>query len=199
MCVPCALCMVYLAQNTKDENLKPVEIAKILSIYSAVDLCSRLAIGFISDQKWIRRSAMIAISGCIVCVVSQFMSFYKTFPWLLFYAVIFGMVGGCYFAIFTALILDYFPLPKLNSIIGFIMLAEAIFGSSGFVIVGLLRDTTGSYVAPFHFLVAMALIGGLLFADCSLHWPFSQGEELYKLCFRSNPFRHLPIYMFVSM
>ena len=127
MCVPCALCMVYLAPHAKDENLKPAEIAKILSIYSAIDLCSRLVIGFISDRKWIRRSTKIAISGCIVCVVSQSMSFYKTFPWLLFYAVIFGMVGGCYFAIFTAVILDYFPLPKLNSIIGFIILAEAIF------------------------------------------------------------------------
>ena len=58
------------------------------------------------------------------------------------------------------------------------MLAKAIFGSSGFVIVGLLRDTTGSYVASFHFLGAMALIGGLLFAGfcggsfCFMSWCF---------------------------
>ena len=164
MCVPAALSKVYLAPHGKDINLKPAEIANILAIYSAIDLCCRLAFGFISDRKWIRRSTMIAISAFIVCAVSQFMSFYSTFSWLLFYSVVYGIFGGSYFAILTPLILDYFPLAKLNSVLGFIILAEAIFGSSGFVIVGTLRDTTGSYVASFHFLGAMAVIGGLLFA-----------------------------------
>ena len=60
--------------------------------------------------------------------------------------------------------MDYFPLPKLHSIMGFNLLAESIFGTSGYAIVGTLRDTTGPYVPSFHFLGALALIGGLLFA-----------------------------------
>ena len=177
MCVPGALSKVYLAPHGKDINLTPAEIANTLAIYSAIDLCSRLAFGFISDRKWIRRSTMIAISAFIVGAVSQFMSFYSNFSWLLFYSVVYGIFGGSYFAILTPLILDYFPLAKLNSIIGFIILAEAIFGSSGFVIVGTLRDTTGSYVASFHFLGSMAVIGGLLFAGLPVVERFHRSQK----------------------
>ena len=168
MCVPCALSMVYLAPHAKDIGVEPEGIAKFLTIYSAIDMCSRISVGFTSDRKWMRRSTMIAISACILCAISHSMIFFTTFTWILVYSVIFGMFGGVSFAIFTAVILDYLPLAKLHSILGFIILIEAIFVSSAYAILGTLRDRTGSYIASFHFLGAMALVGGLLFAGLPL-------------------------------
>ena len=92
--VPCVLSMVCIAPHAKDLNTEPGDIAKLLTINSAIDMCSRLVIGYISDRKWIRRSTMIAISAFIVCAVSRFMSFYTTFSWLLFYSVVLGIFAG---------------------------------------------------------------------------------------------------------
>ena len=47
MCVPCAISMVYLAPHAKDLNIGPSDIEKkLLTIYSEIDMCSRLVIGF---------------------------------------------------------------------------------------------------------------------------------------------------------
>ena len=177
LCVPCALSMIYLAPHAKDLEIEPHDIAKLLTVYSAIDMCSRLVVGFTSDRKWIRRSTMITISACVVCTISQCMTLFTTFSLLLAYSAILGIFAGNFFAIFIAVILDYLPIAKLHSIIGFIFLMEAVFVSSGYAIVGTLRDTTGSYNVAFHFLGSMALVAGVLFASLPLVERYHKSKE----------------------
>ena len=137
LCTPHALCMVYIAPHAKDMGVDSAGVATLLTVYSAIDMCSRIIIGLISDKKWIRRSTMIGITSCTVGILSHLMIFYTNFKWFMFYCVVFGLIGGTYFTLFAVVILDYFSLEKLQSCLGFTILLQALIVSSTFAVLGM--------------------------------------------------------------
>ena len=136
LCTPHALCMLYLAPHAKDMGIDSKGIATLYTVYSAIDMCSRIVIGAISDKKWIRRSTMIGIGSCSISLLSHLMRYFTTYGWFMLYAVVFGLIGGTYFTLYAVVIIDYLTLAKLQSSLGLTILLQAIIVSSSFAVLG---------------------------------------------------------------
>ena len=136
LCSPHALSMMYIAPHAKDLGVSSAAVAQFLTIYSAVDLCSRLIVAAIADRNWIRRSTMIAIGSCIIGIMAHFMIFFINYTWFVLYAVLFGLFGGIFFSLYPVVIVDYLSLARLQGCLGFTILSQAIFVSCAFAVLG---------------------------------------------------------------
>ena len=136
LCSPHALSMMYIAPHAKDLGVSSAAVAQFLTIYSSVDLCSRLIIAAIADRNWIRRSTMIAIGSCIIGILAHLMIFFINYTWFVLYAVLFGLFGGTFFSLYPVVIVDYLSLAKLQGCLGFTILSQAIFVSCTFAVLG---------------------------------------------------------------
>lgn len=136
LCSAHGLCMIYIAPHAKEMGIAPEGIAQLLTIYSAIDMCSRVAIGAVSDKKWIRQSTMIAVCSCIVGMMLNLMTFFNSYGWLILYAVVYGLIGGTYFILYPIVIIEYLTLAKLKSCLGVAILCMAVTVSSTYAILG---------------------------------------------------------------
>ena len=136
LCASCALCPVFIAPHAKEVGVSASGIATFLTVFSAIDLCSRIIVGIIADKGWLRRSTIIGISGCIVGTAGQFLRFYQSYEWIIFYAIIIGLFSGVHFSLFAVVIVDYLTLAKLKSVLGFTVLFHGAFVSLTFAVVG---------------------------------------------------------------
>ena len=136
LCAISALGPVFLAPHAKDLGISPTGIATFLTVFSALDLCSRITIGIIADRGWLRRSTIIGISGCVLGISAQFLRFYYNYKWIMVYAVVLGLFSGVYFSLFAVVIVDYLTLSKLKSGLGFADLCHGAFGSLTYAVVG---------------------------------------------------------------
>ena len=136
LCTPHALCMLYLAPHAKDMGIEAEGIATLYTVNSAIDMCSRIIIGAISDKKWIRRSTMIGIGSCSIGLLSNLMRYFTTYNWFMFYTVVFGLIGGTYFTLYAVVIIDYLTLSNLQSCLGLTILLQAVIVSGSFPVLG---------------------------------------------------------------
>ena len=136
LCSITALCPIFLAPHANDLGISPSGIATFLTVFSAVDIFSRIAIGIIADRGWLRRSTIIGISGCVLGIAAQFLRFYYNYKWIMVYAVVLGLFCGVYFSLFAVVIVDYLSLAKLKSGLGFAELCHGAVASLTFAVVG---------------------------------------------------------------
>ena len=127
---------VFLAPHAKEIGISASGVATFLTIYSAMDLCSRIIVGIIADKGWLRRSTIIGISACILGVTAQFLRFYNSYEWIIFYAVIVGLLSGVHLSLFPVVIVDYLTLAKLRSGLGFTCLCHGAFVSLTYAVTG---------------------------------------------------------------
>ena len=136
LCTPHALCLLYLAPHARDMGIEAAGIATLYTVTSAIDMCSRIIIGAISDKKWIRRSTIIGIGSCSIGLMSNLMRYFTTYEWIVFYTVVFGLIGGTYFSLYAVVIIDYLTLANLQSCLGVTILLQAVIVSTSFLILG---------------------------------------------------------------
>ena len=136
LCASNALVPVYLAPHVKENGISVSDIATLYTIFSAIDFCSRIIVGIISDKGWLRRSTIIGISACIIGITAHLVRFYTSYGWFLFYAVILGLFSGVHFSLFAVVIVDYLTLAKLQSCLGFTTLFHGAGVSCSFAVIG---------------------------------------------------------------
>ena len=136
-----SLCSVFLAPHAKEVGVSASGIATFLTVFSAIDLCSRIIVGIIADKGWLRRSTIMGISGCIVGTAGQLLRFYQSYELIIFYAIIIGLFSGVHFALFPVVIVDYLTSAKLKSCLGFTLLCQGASVSLTFAVVGMYKLT----------------------------------------------------------
>ena len=141
LCASNALSTVYIAPHAKENGIDASGVATFLTIYSAIDLCSRIIVGLISDKGWLRRSTIIGISAAIIGVTAHLLRFYTSYNWFLFYAVVLGLFSGVHFSLFAVVIVDYLTLAKLQSCLGFTTLFHGACVSLTFALIGKYKET----------------------------------------------------------
>ncbi|WAR28423.1 MOT5-like protein [Mya arenaria] len=161
-CPGTILSTLFIAPYAKELNINPERVALLVTIYSAVDLLSRIIIAFISDNRYLRRSSIVAICSMTLGISSHLLRWYTTFEILVAYTVVLGLVGGAYFSLYAVIIVDFMSLDKLQSALGFTALFQGFASACTFFVVGYLRDTTGSYTASYHLLGTMVMCGGVI-------------------------------------
>ena len=142
LCAANALVPVYLAPHARENGISDSDIATLYTIFSAIDFCSRIIVGVLSDKGWLRRSTIIGISASIIGITAFFLQFYTSYTWLLSYSIILGLFSGVHFSLFAVVIVDYLTLAKLQSCLGFTTLSHGVAVSCSFALIG-------RYYSPF--------------------------------------------------
>lgn len=153
---------IFIVPYARDINVSTEDIATLVTTQSCIDLFARLLIGYISDKNWVRRSTIVATASMVVAVSSSLLRFYTTFPLLLGYSVVLGLVSGVYFSLYTVVLIDYLTLQNFQTSLGFMSLVHGFSIAAVFYLVGYLRDISGSYIVPHQVIGATTGIGSII-------------------------------------
>ena len=123
-CPGIMLSSVFIVPHAKEQGINPDRVALIVTIYSAVDLFSRIVIAVISDNRFVRRSTLVAIASLVLGLSAHLLRFYNTFTSLVVYAVVLGLVSGAYLSLFAVIIVDFMSIDRLQSVLGFTALFQ---------------------------------------------------------------------------
>ncbi|KOC65429.1 Monocarboxylate transporter 12 [Habropoda laboriosa] len=154
---------------TELSGLERTSIATIMSIQAVSDITGRLCVPFLAQKAgWTSRNlyAMSLLGSTLGRTILS--TWGNTYIVVICVALIIGVAKGTK-AVFQALIIpDYVPLERLPAASGMQMVCNGILSITIGPIIGLVHDTTKSYVGALHFTSILSLscvvlwyIGGL--------------------------------------
>ncbi|XP_061171315.1 monocarboxylate transporter 9-like [Saccostrea echinata] len=152
----------YIPPLARDCGLTDEKIALLVTICAACDLVNRIGLTFIADSKTLKRHQILAITMLLNGLSCMFVRFYDDFYTLIIYSVLHGLFGQTYFSLFPAIIVDFLGLDNLRHGLTTITVTLGISVSMSTVLIGELRDYTGSYLTSFYFMGATAVLGGFV-------------------------------------
>ncbi|XP_061194709.1 monocarboxylate transporter 12-B-like [Saccostrea echinata] len=162
VCAACSIPITYIPPFAKDKGLQTELIGYLVTISAASDLVGRFLFVFIADTKKIERHHMMTIA-MIANGATCFMAFFSTnFTYLALFGILQAMFGGVYYSMINVLVVDFIGLEKLKYGIAFGAVTRGISIAVTSLAVGILRDSTGSYVAGFSLMGVCSIVGGVI-------------------------------------
>jgi sugar phosphate permease len=140
-----------------DRGYTQADAAGIISLVLTVSIAGRLLMGWLADRMP-RRHVMLLIyllvAGAIplLLVRSAGMTMYG-------FAAIFGLGLGGEYLIIPLMAGELFGVKVLGRVMGIVLTADGVAEATAPMLVGYLRDRTGSYDVGFFVLVGAALLG----------------------------------------
>ncbi|XP_045201491.2 monocarboxylate transporter 13-like isoform X2 [Mercenaria mercenaria] len=153
---------LFLAPLSKDIGLSAEQTGLLMAIIGGVGMSSRILCALFADRKIVKLTTLLAVVSTLAGVTVHCARIFKTFPSLVFMAVLLGLCCEIYQSMYPVILVEYLTLPKLKSCIGFTLLCHGLAIAITFPVVGALRDSTGNYYASYHFLGTMSFVGALL-------------------------------------
>jgi len=145
-----------------DQQYSQTAAATIASTVLAFSIAGRLFMGWLADRVP-RKLVMLIIYLLIVCSIP--LLFMAHTPAAMYaFAVIFGLGLGGEYLIIPLMAADLFGVRVLGRLLGVILTADGVAEATVPMLVGHLRDTTGSYTTGFLTLIAIAIAGTLAIA-----------------------------------
>jgi MFS family permease len=142
-----------------DMQFSQTAAASIASTVLACSIVGRLFMGWLADRIP-RKHVMILIYTLIAGSIP--LLFFANTPAALYaFAVIFGIGLGGEYMIIPLMAAELFGVRVLGRLMGVILTADGVAEATFPMLVGYLRDTTGSYRTGFVVLIALALAGTL--------------------------------------
>jgi len=133
------LCAIFIVPHAREIGIPEGDVAMLVTIFSAVDICGRILCALISDKDWIRRSTMAASASLAVSISAHLLRFYTSYSSLIIYSVIIGAFNGVFFSLVAVIIVDYMTLSRLQSVLGFTHLCQGFSVACGFYLIGRLN------------------------------------------------------------
>ena len=145
-----------------DMQFSQTAAASIASTVLACSIAGRLLMGWLADRIP-RKHVMILIYTLIAGSIP--LLFFADSPAALYaFAVIFGLGLGGEYMIIPLMAAELFGVRVLGRLMGVILTADGVAEATFPMLVGYLRDTTGSYRTGFVVLIALALAGTVAIA-----------------------------------
>ena len=145
-----------------DMQFSQTAAASIASTVLACSIAGRLLMGWLADRIP-RKHVMILIYTLIAGSIP--LLFFADTPAALYaFAVIFGIGLGGEYMIIPLMAAELFGVRVLGRLMGVILTADGVAEATFPMLVGYLRDTTGSYRTGFVVLIALALAGTVAIA-----------------------------------
>ncbi len=138
-----------------DRQLPQAEIAETLSLVLTFSIIGRLLMGFLAD-RFPKKYVMILIYFLVAAALPLLL---LPTPPLLLFAIIFGIGLGGDYMIIPLMAAELFGVRVLGRVMGIILMSDGVAEAIVPVVVGSLRDQTGSYGSGFTLLVILAAIG----------------------------------------
>lgn len=150
------MAMVFLVPFAHDMGVAPVAASALISIIGGMSILGRGGIGFISQKVGLVR--LYKLSVLIMAASYLLWLPFNGYGWLVAFAATLGFGYGVRIALTPVVLIKFFGLGNLGTLLGVFFTASAISAVCGPLVAGLIIDWTGSY----HWGVAFALVMGVL-------------------------------------
>jgi len=144
-----------------DRGYSQGDAAQIISLVLAVSIAGRLLMGWLADRAPIRH-VMLLIYLLIAASVPLLLAGSR--PMLYLFAIVFGLGLGGEYMIIPLMAAQLFGVGVLGRVMGIVLTADGVAEATAPMLVGALRDRTGSYTIGFAALIAAAAAGALAIA-----------------------------------
>jgi len=131
--------------------------ASIASTVLACSIAGRLIMGWLADRMP-RKHVMLLIYALVAGSIPLLFAVHSSTPLYLF-AVVFGLGLGGEYMIVPLIAAELFGVRVLGRLLGVILTADGVAEATAPMLVGHLRDTSGSYRSGFVLLILIALAG----------------------------------------
>ena len=135
------------------------DAARIISLVLAVSIAGRLLMGWLADRmprKHVMLLIYLLVAGAIPLLLLS-----PSPSLMLLFAAIFGLGLGGEYLIIPLMAGELFGVATLGRVMGIVLTADGVAEATAPMLVGYLRDRTGSYNTGFIVLIAAALVGAI--------------------------------------
>jgi len=141
------------------------DAARIISLVLAVSIAGRLLMGWLADRMP-RKYVMVLIYLLVAAAIPLLLlrSAASDTTTMSLFAAIFGLGLGGEYLIIPLMAGELFGVKVLGRVMGIVLTADGVAEATAPMLVGYLRDRTGSYQIGFTALVATALVGAAAIA-----------------------------------
>jgi sugar phosphate permease len=145
-----------------DRGYTQGDSAQIISFVLAVSIAGRLLMGWLADR--IPRKHVMLIIYLLVAAAIPLLLLRPTGLTMYVFAAIFGLGLGGEYLIIPLMAAELFGVRVLGRVMGIVLTADGVAEATAPMLVGYLRDRTGSYDTGFVTLVCAALAGAVAIA-----------------------------------
>ncbi|HEX2848940.1 MAG TPA: MCT family MFS transporter [Acidimicrobiales bacterium] len=151
------LVFIFLTPFAEEHGVAKVTAAALVGIVGAASVVGRLGLGFLSD----RLGSLRTYRGCFLAIALSYVLWMTTttLPWLVTFAIVFGVAYGGFIALSPAVMADLFGTAGMGRLMGLLYTSAGIGALVGPPLAGFVIDRTGSYRWATGAAMALALIG----------------------------------------
>ncbi len=140
-----------------DRGYSQGEAARIISLVLAISIAGRLLMGWLADRM-AKKHVMLLIY--LLVAVSIPLLFLATSGTAMYaFAVVFGLGLGGEYLIIPLIAAELFGVSVLGRLLGVVLTADGVAEAVSPMLIGYLRDVSGSYRIGFFWLIVVALAG----------------------------------------
>jgi sugar phosphate permease len=140
-----------------DRGFTQSDAAAVISLVLTVSIIGRVLMGWLADRM-ARKHVMLLIYVLVAAAIPLLL-LRSSSATLYAFAAIFGLGLGGEYLIIPLMAGELFGVGVLGRVMGIVLTADGVAEAAAPLLVGYLRDTTGSYDAGFLTLVVAALVG----------------------------------------
>jgi len=145
-----------------DQGYSQADTARIISLVLTCSIAGRLLMGWLADRLP-KRQVMLLVY-LLVAAAIPLLFFARSRAAMYLFAAVFGIGLGGEYLIIPLMAAELFGVAVLGRVMGIVVTADGVAEAVSPMLVGYLRDATGSYRVGFTTLVAVALAGAVAVA-----------------------------------
>jgi len=148
-----------------DRGYAQADAARIISLVLGLSIGGRLLMGWLADRMR-RKHVMLVIYLLVAAAIPLLLvpAAASAGPTMYLFAAIFGLGLGGEYLIIPLMAGELFGVRVLGRVMGIVLTADGVAEATAPMLVGYLRDRTGSYNTGFTLLVAVAAVGAAAIA-----------------------------------
>jgi sugar phosphate permease len=146
-----------------DRRYSQADAARIISLVLAISIGGRLLMGWLADRI-ARKRVMLLIYLLVASAIPLLLVGSAAGATMYLFAAIFGLGLGGEYLIIPLMAGELFGIGVLGRVMGIVLTADGVAEATAPMLVGYLRDRTGSYNLGFAVLVTVALVGAAAIA-----------------------------------
>ncbi len=140
-----------------DEHYTQADAAGFISLTLFCSLAGRLLMGWVSDH--VAKKHVMLLIYLLVAGAVPLLFFAQSHTIMYAFAIVFGLGLGGEYLIIPLAAAELFGVRVLGRVMGIILTADGVAEATSPMLIGYLRDRTGSYDTGFVLLIGVALTG----------------------------------------
>ena len=157
-----------------DQHYDQGEAARLISLVFTLSIAGRLLMGWLADY-WPKKYVMLLIYLLVASAIP--LLFFASSPGAMYlFAIVFGLGLGGEYLIIPLMAAEMFGVKVLGRLMGVVLTADGVAEAVSPMLIGYLRDRTGSYRTGFIVLIGIAMLGALAVVSLSRKGPAGRSE-----------------------